>query len=94
MEDSKPVKWVVSYLCNAWKGSKGWESTRSANIQKEAILLCLDITKARYRLGWHPVWNIGDALKRTVDWYLAYRENRDEIHDYTKRQIIEYSQHI
>ncbi len=94
IEDSKSVEWVVSYLCNAWKGSKGWKITRSANMEKEAILLCLDITKARYWLDWRPVWDIEEALKQTIDWYLAYRDNPNEIHDHTIRQIIEYSKQI
>lgn len=33
----------------------------------------LDITRARERLGWQPMVDLEDGLRRTVDWYLKER---------------------
>lgn len=39
----------------------------------EAQLLMLDISKARYRLGWRPRLNLAQTVELTVDWYKRYR---------------------
>ena len=39
----------------------------------EAKLLMLDISKARFRLGWKPRLNVDDTVAFTVDWYKNYR---------------------
>jgi len=35
----------------------------------EAGLLTLDISKSLIELGWSPIWNSDEALKRTANWY-------------------------
>lgn len=58
------------------------------NTLYEAKLLMLDISKARYELGWEPRLNIKQALKLTIDWYLMYAKmnvyelNMEQIHSY------------
>lgn len=39
----------------------------------ESNILTLDISKAIFKLGWHPTLNIDEALSLTVDWYKRYR---------------------
>jgi CDP-glucose 4,6-dehydratase len=39
----------------------------------EAKLLMLDITKAKFQLGWEPRLNIDQTVKLTVDWYKRYK---------------------
>ena len=39
----------------------------------EAKLLALDISKAKFKLGWNPTLNIEDTLELTVDWYKRYK---------------------
>lgn len=39
----------------------------------ESNILTLDISKAIFKLGWHPTLNIDEALSLTVDWYRRYR---------------------
>lgn len=43
------------------------------NALHEAKLLMLDISKAKFRLGWQPSMDIDDTVKMTVDWYKKYR---------------------
>jgi CDP-glucose 4,6-dehydratase len=39
----------------------------------EAKLLMLDISKAKFQLGWEPRLNIDQTVELTVDWYKRYR---------------------
>ncbi|MGZ2601395.1 CDP-glucose 4,6-dehydratase, partial [Bacteroides fragilis] len=54
----------------------------------EARLLMLDISKARFCLGWEPRMNIGQTVGLTVDWYKRYRE--EEVYDVCVDQIKDY----
>lgn len=38
----------------------------------EAQSLKLDISKARARLGWFPIWGIAETVQRTAAWYRAF----------------------
>ena len=35
----------------------------------------LSAEKARRELGWKPMFNLGDGLQRTIDWYKDYFKN-------------------
>lgn len=39
----------------------------------EANLLMLDISKAKFRLGWEPRMNIDQCMELVADWYKRYR---------------------
>src|ERR1035437_5946677 len=39
----------------------------------EAKLLMLDISKAKFQLGWEPRLNISQTVELTVDWYKRYK---------------------
>lgn len=39
----------------------------------EAKLLMLDISKAKFQLGWEPRLNIKQTVELTVDWYTRYK---------------------
>lgn len=41
----------------------------------EAKLLMLDISKARFQLGWEPRMNIDQCVKLTVEWYRKYQHD-------------------
>lgn len=51
----------------------------------EAKLLALDITKARFKLGWKPTLNIDETVKLTVDWYRNYKSRN--VYDLCVEQI-------
>ncbi len=56
----------------------------------EAKLLMLDISKAKFRLGWEPRMNLDQCLAMVADWYMKYRAEdvynlcKEEIHNYLK----------
>lgn len=43
------------------------------NALHEANLLMLDISKAKFKLGWEPRMNIDQCISLVVDWYRRYR---------------------
>ncbi len=43
------------------------------NALHEAKLLMLDISKAKFRLGWEPVMGIDRTISLTTEWYKNYR---------------------
>lgn len=57
----------------------------------EAKLLMLDISKARFKLGWEPRMNIDQTVALTVEWYRRYKEKNvynlccGQINDYLNK---------
>jgi CDP-glucose 4,6-dehydratase len=57
----------------------------------EAKLLMLDISKAKFQLGWEPRLNINQTVELTVDWYKRYEKEEvykiclDHIKQFTAR---------
>lgn len=70
---------------------KYWPALRWCVAEKpvlhEASLLRLDCSKAESRLKWRSVWQVEDALARTVEWYRAWIEHHELI---SHRQLAEY----
>ena len=58
------------------------------NALHEAKLLLLDISKARFCLGWQPRMNIDQTIELTVDWYKNY--NVENPYQLCIRQINRY----
>jgi CDP-glucose 4,6-dehydratase len=87
-EDSKPVSWIVDQLCAHAPGAK-WqiENTQQPH---EAILLKLDSSKAKAKLGWAPRWNLEMALSKTIEWHLVWREMKN-VSQVCSDHISEYS---
>jgi len=59
----------------------------------EVNLLKLDASQARTRLGWQPVYNVHNAIERTVNWYKNFYAgtSREELCQLTVREIQEYT---
>jgi CDP-glucose 4,6-dehydratase len=56
----------------------------------EAELLMLDISKAKFRLGWEPRLNIDQTVALTVDWYKRYKN--EDVYQLCVEQIGRYEQ--
>lgn len=86
------VKEVTQIICDFWQDGFLPNIIRDDSLH-EAKLLALDSTKARMRLGWSPRWGIEEALRKTVEWYKAFYEERRSvaaIRRMTLGQIEEY----
>lgn len=83
--DAQTVEWVVRQVSHMWPGGVPWQ-VDGAEHPYEASLLELDSTQARERLGWAPPLGLEAALRATVEWYLAWREDRD-VRELTLAQV-------
>jgi len=54
----------------------------------EANLLLLDISKAKFQLGWEPRMNIDQTVELTVDWYKRYKS--EDVFSLCLKQINNY----
>ena len=71
--DERPVSEVAAAVCELWGEGLAWEATDMGG-PAEAPVLRIDSTKAREQLGWHPAWDLDDALRATVSWFRRYRD--------------------
>lgn len=58
------------------------------NALHEAKLLMLDISKAKFHLGWEPRMNIDQCIALTVDWYKRYKN--EDVYKLCIEQIEKY----
>ena len=70
------MHWIVERLAALWDGALSWEIDSGPH-PPEAGFLALDSAKARERLGWEPVWDVEEALRRIVEWYVALQAGED-----------------
>lgn len=87
--DAKPVEWIVKKMCAKW-GPNSSYIVDKGNHPHEANYLKLDCSKAKLKLGWHPKWNLGQALDKIIEWTLAYKDGKD-LREVCLNQIEEYS---
>lgn len=85
--DAKPVQWIVEQLC-AQVESASWQLEGTPQ-PHEANTLKLDSAKAKSLLGWAPRWNLETALRKTLDWHLAWRRGAS-MTDVSLAQIAQY----
>lgn len=72
--ESISTVWEVANLLITHYGKGILRDLSSPNSLHEAKLLMLDISKAKFRLGWEPKMNIDQTINLTVDWYKKYQE--------------------
>ena len=71
-QDVQPVNWVLDKMISNWSNSS-WSTDNNIN-PYEAGYLKLDISKARERLNWKPVWELDIALERIIFWHKAWKK--------------------
>ena len=67
---------LATLFCSSWGEGFTWEN-RFTGGPHEANFLKLDCSKLKSVFGWKPVWHVGEAVARTVDWAKAYRDNQN-----------------
>lgn len=87
-EDARSVEWIVKALAEQWGNGASWQ-VEPGNHPHEAHWLKLDISKARNRLGWHPVLHLNDAITMIVDW-IKRTGAGDNAKELTLAQIKDY----
>lgn len=84
-------------VANVWKVASGLTEHYGKGILQdvsnpealhEANLLLLDISKARFKLGWTPKLTLDNCLELTADWYKRYRT--ENVFELCMKQIDTY----
>ncbi len=86
--DSIVPVWKIGELIIKNYGRGELEDKSNKDEVHEAKLLALDISKARFKLGWKPTWNIEKTIEKTVEWYREY--NSKNVYELCVKQIEEF----
>jgi CDP-glucose 4,6-dehydratase len=80
------IKLVIRY----W-GSGNYTMDTSSQ-PHEAGFLKLDASKARALLGWKPIYDVYEALEKTINWYKNFYKGmrNEELYEFTAGEIWEY----
>jgi CDP-glucose 4,6-dehydratase len=89
-DDAWQVGRVADRLASLWGEGACWRQDPNA-WPHEAMLLRVDATKARLRLGWRPRLDTAAALAWTVEWYRAV-QGGESVRDVTQDQIARFEQ--
>lgn len=88
-QDVKPVDWILDQVMLK-QPNFSWEFDSSFS-PHEAVYLKLDISKAKSKLDWQPVWKLNKALEKIISWHQSWLNKEDmqvlcfkEIKEYTK----------
>ena len=84
------VKDVVKKIINNYGKGKWHSSNGESNKEHEANFLALDTSKARYHIGWQPIYNIDKAINKTVNWYKEMSKGNQNMMNVCQNQINEY----
>lgn len=80
--------WDMAEKVVSCYGSGALQDLSDANALHEANLLMLDISKAKFRLGWEPRLTLDETIALTIDWYKRYRT--EEVYELCMEQIHHY----
>ena len=86
-ESITPV-WDVAQMIVENYGKGELKDVSDPNALHEANLLMLDISKAKFRLGWEPRTNIRQCAALTTEWYRRY--SKENVYSLCVRQIEEF----
>lgn len=87
-QESVSTVWEVARKLIAYYGKGDLKDCSDPNALHEANLLLLDISKAKFRLGWEPRMNIDQCMAMVADWYKRYQS--EDVYALCVEQINEY----
>jgi len=88
IQDVKSVDWILNEMMSKWPNSN-WKIDDNPS-PHEARFLSLDISKAKSRLNWNPVWDLNQTLDKIVAWHQAWL-NGEDMQRVCLAEIEEYS---
>jgi CDP-glucose 4,6-dehydratase len=84
------VQTLTEKILKAWRSGTWKGVSQLENAPHEARYLKLDIAKSITRLGWKPVYDIDEAIQKTIDWYKEYYTGKTEMYDFSLKQVKTY----
>ena len=76
--DKASVKEVINIAKSFFPSAEVIYKTPEVNFDEDPFLL-LDNSKIKSSLGIYPVWNCEQAIKRSINWYLAQKNGGDSL---------------
>lgn len=88
------VEEIVKLVIQNW--GNGDYKVDTSGQPHEAGLLKLDTSKARTFLGWKPVYNIYETIKRTINWYKYFYNGieKEKLYKITVNEIWDYIKYL
>jgi len=84
------VQTITEKVLEEW-GSGTWQGAfQNENASHEANYLKLDISKSNTKLGWKPVYDIDETIRKTIEWYRGYYTGKTDMYDFSLKQIKAY----
>jgi CDP-glucose 4,6-dehydratase len=80
--------WTVAEHMIHYYGKGELKDASDPNAPHEANLLMLDISKAKYKLGWSPKMNLKECMRMVADWYTRYKD--ENVYDICIEEIQNY----
>jgi len=84
------VGYVADKFASMWGNAAGWITDGSLDKFHEANFLRMDCSKARSLLGWQAKLGVDQALEWTVDWYKIFRDEPNQLLEFSEKQIMAY----
>jgi len=84
---TRTVSWILKRFSKKFKKAK-FKINKQKNYH-ESKLLNLNISKAKSKLGWKPVWSIESAIANTIEWYENYKRKENML-EFSIKQIKAY----
>jgi len=75
-EGAKPVDWILDKMVKNWQGEASWQLDDNTH-PHEAGFLKLDISKAKAKLNWQPIWSLDNTLEKIIQWHQAWLAKQD-----------------
>jgi len=88
--ESVETVWDIANKVVENYGKGSLQDLSNPNALHEAKLLMLDISKAKFELGWEPRMDINNTIALTIDWYKRY--NKEDVYSLCLEQIENYLQ--
>lgn len=64
---------LADLFCSHWGSNASWSHQGQLHAPHEANLLRLDCAKLKSIFGWHPLWNVSEAIQQTIAWTKAWQ---------------------
>lgn len=86
---NQDVEKVVKEIIRIW-GSGQYHTHKDTQISETKILQ-LNINQAMVKLRWKPIYELREALEKTIHWYWQYYNNERDMYQFTSEQIKNYT---
>lgn len=88
-EDCVSTKDLMTLFCTKWNTDFTWYTKEIAG-PHEANFLKLNCNLIKKVFGWKPVWHIGEAINKIVEWNKVYMNDINSIPEEMDREIMAF----